>query len=64
MKDLGFQNQFKGVKIKPGKPIMFSKYKKIIFGLPGNPISLVVGFRFFIYPLVRNILGMKKEKYL
>jgi len=63
MKDLGFQNQFKGVKIKPGKPIMFSKYKKkLFFGLPGNPISLVVGFRFFIYPLVRNILGMKKEK--
>ncbi len=63
IKQLGFTSQFKGVKIKPGKPIMFSKYKKkLFFGLPGNPISLVVGFRFFVYPLIRNMLGMNKEK--
>ena len=36
--------------------------KKIFFGLPGNPISLAVGFRFFVYPLIRNLLGMKNEK--
>ena len=59
----GFQNKFKGAKIKPGRPIMLSKFKKKLFlGLPGNPISMVTGFRFFIYPLIRNMLGMSKEK--
>jgi len=63
VKQFGFQNKFKGVKIKPGRPIMLSKFKnKLFFGLPGNPISMVVGLRFFIYPLIRNILGMNKEK--
>ena len=63
MKQFGFQNKFKGSKIKPGRPIMLSKFKKkLFFGLPGNPISMVVGFRFFIYPLIRNMLGMNKEK--
>jgi len=50
---LGFKTYFKGVSIKPGRPIMlykFQKKKKLFFGLPGNPISCAAGFRFFIYP--------------
>ena len=45
---------------------MFSKFKnkeKAFFGLPGNPISTAACFRFFIYPYISNILGLKKEKY-
>ncbi len=62
---LGFKTYFKGVSIKPGRPIMLSKFKrkeKLFFGLPGNPISCATGFRFFIYPLLRNSLGMLKEE--
>ncbi len=62
---LGFKTYFKGVAIKPGRPIMLSKFKrkeKLFFGLPGNPISCAAGFRFFIYPLLRNSLGMLKEE--
>jgi len=62
---LGFKTYFKGVSIKPGRPIMLSKFKrkeKLFFGLPGNPISCAAGFRFFIYPLLRNSLGMPKEE--
>ena len=58
------QNRFKNVSIRPGKPIMFCKFKnkpKVFFGLPGNPISSAACFRFFVYPLIRNILGMSKE---
>ena len=65
IKKLGFKTYFKGVSIKPGRPIMLSKFKnkeKLFFGLPGNPISCAAGFRFFIYPLLRNSLGMKKEE--
>ena len=65
IKELSFKTYFKGVSIKPGRPIMLSKFKrkeKLFFGLPGNPISCAAGFRFFIYPLLRNSLGMLKEK--
>ena len=65
VKEFGFKTYFKGVAIKPGRPIMLSKFtqkEKLFFGLPGNPISCAAGFRFFIYPLIRNILGMPKEK--
>ena len=40
----------------------FKKKEKLFFGLPGNPISCAAGFRFFVYPLLRNSLGMLKEK--
>jgi len=65
IKELSFKTYFKGVSVKPGRPIMLSKFKrkeKLFFGLPGNPISCAAGFRFFIYPLLRNSLGMLKEK--
>ena len=61
---LSFIKCFKGAAIKPGRPIMLSKLKgknKLFFGLPGNPISCAAGFRFFVYPLLRNSLGMKTE---
>jgi len=63
--ELNFKTYFKGVSIKPGRPIMLSKFnrkEKLFFGLPGNPISCAAGFRFFVYPLLRNSLGMLKEK--
>jgi len=58
-------NFFKGVSIRPGKPVLFAKIKgkeKAIFGLPGNPISSAACFRFFVYPFIENILKIKKEK--
>ncbi len=57
-------NYFKNVAIRPGKPILFAKIKgksKAVFGLPGNPISSAACFRFFVYPYLRNLLGIKEE---
>jgi molybdopterin molybdotransferase len=65
VKRFKLSNFFKGVSIRPGKPILFAKFKKIdkaIFGLPGNPISSSACFRFFVYPYLLNILGVKSEK--
>ena len=58
------KNHFKGVAIRPGKPIMFAKFNnnKCFFGLPGNPISSVACFRFFVIPLLFKSLGLKAEK--
>jgi len=65
VKKFNLSNFFKGVSIRPGKPIFFAKLKgfdKAIFGLPGNPISSSACFRFFVYPYLLNILGVVNEK--
>jgi molybdopterin molybdotransferase len=65
VKRFNLSNFFKGVTIRPGKPVLFAKFKKtekVIFGLPGNPISSSACFRFFVYPYLLNILGIKIEK--
>jgi molybdopterin molybdotransferase len=62
VKQFKTSHYFKGVTIRPGKPILFAKIKqKAIFGLPGNPISSAACFRFFVYPFIENILELKKE---
>jgi len=55
---------FKGVSIRPGKPLMFAKFNNnmCFFGLPGNPISTVACFRFFVLPLLFNSLELTTEK--
>ena len=64
VKKFQLSNYFKSVAIRPGKPILFAKIRgksKAIFGLPGNPISSAACFRFFVYPYIRNILGINEE---
>ncbi len=48
------------VNIKPGKPIYFgvreeSKKRILVFGLPGNPVSSLVGFYIFIKPAIEYL---------
>ena len=65
IKRFSLSNYFKNVAIRPGKPILFAKIKnkqKTFFGLPGNPISSAACFRFFVYPYLRESLGIEKEK--
>ena len=65
IKEFNLSNYFKGVAIRPGKPILFAKFKnkeKAFFGLPGNPISSAACFKFFVDPYLRSILNMTKEK--
>ena len=62
--DFKLIKKFKGVSIRPGKPIMFAKFKKnmVFFGLPGNPISSAACFRFFVLPFIFSSLNLKYEK--
>jgi molybdenum cofactor synthesis domain-containing protein len=60
-----------GVKIKPGKPIIFAKLKKkIIFVLPGYPTSALSCFYVFIDNFLRKMSGyplrerFSKEMYI
>ena len=64
VKKFELSDYFKSVLIRPGKPILFAKIRgksKAIFGLPGNPISSAACFRFFVYPYLINLLGIKEE---
>ena len=64
VKKFNGKNFFKGVKIRPGKPILFSKLSKstVFFGLPGNPVSTAACFRFFILPFIFGSIGFLGNK--
>jgi len=56
--ELGVEEVFWGVSIKPGKPISFGVLDdRLVFGLPGNPVSVLVGFELFVRPAVLALQG-------
>lgn len=62
-KELGVEEIFWRANIKPGKPAYFGKLiqngrTKLIFGLPGNPVSSIVNFEIYIKPFIMKIFGM------
>ncbi len=55
---LGAKMLFWRVAMKPGHPVAFGKVgEKIIFGLPGNPVSSMVCFEEFVVPALRRMMG-------
>jgi molybdopterin molybdotransferase len=49
--ELGVQEVFWGVAVKPGKPLAFgTNGETLVFGLPGNPVSSLVGALLFVRP--------------
>lgn len=64
LRELSIQPLFHKVAIRPGKPLLFAEMpgsSAAFFGLPGNPVSTAVGFRFFVLPYLRGILGLPPE---
>ncbi|MEJ7712532.1 MAG: molybdopterin-binding protein [Pyrinomonadaceae bacterium] len=48
LKELGAEIFFERVALKPGKPTVFARLgETLIFGLPGNPVSVAVTFNLF-----------------
>jgi molybdopterin molybdotransferase len=57
--ELGVEEVFWGVAVKPGKPISFGVTESaLVFGLPGNPVSSLVGFELFVRPAVLALQGV------
>jgi molybdopterin molybdotransferase len=61
---LGAEFFFTGVKMQPGKPVVFGRLPerdgfpaRFFFGLPGNPISTQVTFHCFVEPMLRALSG-------
>jgi molybdopterin molybdotransferase len=58
-RELGVEEVFWGVSVKPGKPISFGvRDGSLVFGLPGNPVSALVGFELFVRPALRAQQGL------
>jgi molybdopterin molybdotransferase len=58
LKELGVQPIFHQVAMKPGKPLYFGvRGETLVFGLPGNPVSSMVGFELFVRPALRVAMG-------
>ena len=49
--ELGVEEVFWRVAVKPGKPVAFGvRGSTLVFALPGNPVSSLVGFELFVRP--------------
>jgi molybdopterin molybdotransferase len=56
--DLGAEFHFDAVAIRPGRPAVFGVCKgKLVFGLPGNPVSTMVTFELFLLPALDILSG-------
>jgi len=56
--ELGAAEVFWRVAVKPGKPIAFAtRGATLVFGLPGNPVSSLVGFELFVRPALAALQG-------
>ncbi|HKY31954.1 MAG TPA: gephyrin-like molybdotransferase Glp [Candidatus Polarisedimenticolia bacterium] len=61
LRGAGCSSLFTRVAIQPGKPLYFGNTgapaPRLVFGLPGNPVSTVVDFLVFVRPALRLLSG-------
>jgi molybdopterin molybdotransferase len=62
--EFGAEFFFTGVKMQPGRPVVFGRLPGVdggtatyFFGLPGNPVSTQVTFHCFVEPMLRAMCG-------
>ena len=56
--ELGVEEDFWGVAVRPGKPLAFgARGRTLVFGLPGNPVSTLVGVELFVRPALLALQG-------
>ena len=55
LQELGAQVFFERVSLRPGKPTVFARLgKTLVFGLPGDPVSVAVTFNLFTHRVARD----------
>ncbi len=56
--ELGVEEHFWRVALRPGRPTWFGSLDaRLVFGLPGNPVSAIVTFLLFVAPALRALQG-------
>lgn len=62
LEHLGAETKFWRVAMKPGKPVVLSRWRdRVVFGLPGNPVSCLVSFHLFAAPALRRAMGQERR---
>ncbi len=69
LQQIGVHQVFHKVDIKPGKPIWFGYFDRLdsamgrsyVFGLPGNPVSSLIGFELFVSTAIELLEGRQIE---
>ena len=58
LRELGVEERFWGVRLRPGKPAWFGvRDRALVYGLPGNPVSAMVTFQLFVRPALAAMQG-------
>lgn len=61
--ELGVQEVFWKVAIRPGQPLAFGTRGKVpVFSLPGNPVSTMITFEEFVRPAILRMMGHTEVK--
>ncbi|HEY9773560.1 MAG TPA: gephyrin-like molybdotransferase Glp [Planktothrix sp.] len=61
--ELGAKTIFWRVKIKPGKPVYFGAVgEKLVFALPGNPVSALITYHLFVKPALLKLIGVPEPE--
>jgi molybdopterin molybdotransferase len=62
--ELGATTLFHKIPMRPGKPILGAHFPHgpIVLALPGNPLAVAVGMRFFVTPVLRAWRGQAPER--
>ncbi len=59
--ELGVEEVFWQISVKPGKPVSFGvRGATLVFGLPGNPVSSLVGCELLVKPALRALQGLRE----
>ena len=62
---LGAEYLFRGVALRPGKPVLCARLPDsgtLLFGLPGNPLAVLATFRALVVPCLRTMHGLPPER--
>jgi molybdopterin molybdotransferase len=63
LKELGAEIFFERVALRPGKPTVFARLgNTLVFGLPGNPVSVAVTFNLFARAALRAMQGAQQAE--
>jgi molybdopterin molybdotransferase len=58
--ELGVDEVFWGIAVKPGKPVSFGvRDRTLVFGLPGNPVSSLVAAELLVKPALLALQGLR-----
>ena len=58
LKSLGVKAVFHKVRVRPGKPMFFGvKGRRLVFGIPGNPVANFMAYLAYIRPAILKMSG-------